>query len=320
MATFTDPGGAEPNAFDPGPLSVDYSASINWGDGSTTPGTITYSGAVGFPTGVFSVASPHTYGEEGVFTITTVISHEASTPQTVISTATVSDPNVIATGGFAFTAVEGAAAASQTVATFTDPGGAEPNAFDPGPLSVDYSATIDWGDGSTTPGTITYSGAVGSPTGVFSVASPHTYGEEGALHYHHRHQPRSLNPQTVISTATVSDPNVIATGGFTFTAVEGAAAASQTVATFTDPGGAEPNAFDPGPLSVDYMPASTGATAAPRPAPSPTVGPWDSYGRSALPAPTPMVKRASSPLPPSSATKPQRRRRSSAPPRSATRT
>src|SRR5262249_24455325 len=40
--------------------------------------------------------------------------------------------------------------------------------------------------------------------------------------------------------ATVSDPSVLATGGLTFSAVEGGTLASgQVVATFTDPGGAE---------------------------------------------------------------------------------
>ena len=199
---------------------------------------------------------------------------------------------------------------------------AEPNPFDPsGTLTDHYTATIDWGDGSTTPGTLTYSGAVGSPTGVFSVASPHTYGEEGVFTITTVISHEASTPQTVISTATVSDPNVIATGGFAFTAVEGAAAASQTVATFTDPGGAEPNPFDPGPLSVDYSATIDWATAAPRLARSLIVVPWDlPRASSALPVPTPMVKRASSLSPPSSATKPQRRRRSLAPPRSAIRT
>ena len=56
---------------------------------------------------------------------------------------------------------------SQTVATFTDPGGAE----DLG----DYSATIAWGDNSSSPGDISYSG------GVFTVSGSHTYVEEAAM-------------------------------------------------------------------------------------------------------------------------------------------
>jgi Ca2+-binding RTX toxin-like protein len=69
---------------------------------------------------------------------------------------------VIATGGFQFVAVEGDPSAVQTVATFTDPGGAE--GLD------DYSAVIDWGDGTTSAGTIT--AGLG---GVFTVSGSHTY-------------------------------------------------------------------------------------------------------------------------------------------------
>src|SRR5260370_33541935 len=41
---------------------------------------------------------------------------EASTPQVVTDTATITDPNVVATGGFTFTAAEGSATVSGTVA------------------------------------------------------------------------------------------------------------------------------------------------------------------------------------------------------------
>src|SRR5205814_1669280 len=78
------------------------------------------------------------------------------------NTFSVSDPAVIATGGFGFSAVEGTPSGSQTVATFTDPGGAE--------ALSDYSANINWGDGTTSPGTIS------APSGgVFTVSGSHTY-------------------------------------------------------------------------------------------------------------------------------------------------
>ena len=50
----------------------------------------------------------------------------------------------------------------QTVATFTDPGGAEPLG--------DYSALIDWGDGTApSAGTITFAG------GIYTVQGSHTF-------------------------------------------------------------------------------------------------------------------------------------------------
>ena len=44
---------------------------------------------------------------------------------------------------------------------------------------------------------------------------------------------------TVNSAASISDPAVSATGGFTVFGAEGSSAGSQTVAVFSDPGGPE---------------------------------------------------------------------------------
>jgi hypothetical protein len=102
------------------------------------------------------------------------INHETSTPQTVNGTATVTDPAVVAAG------VNGSASVNTAftgvVANFTDPGGAEPNpSDDPGGLiSNHYSATINWGDASSSTGTITQSG------GTFTVTGTHTYTAPGS--------------------------------------------------------------------------------------------------------------------------------------------
>jgi PKD domain/Ubiquitin-activating enzyme E1 FCCH domain/RTX calcium-binding nonapeptide repeat (4 copies) len=167
VATFVDPGGAE--------ALGDYSASIAWGDGTTTPGTITFGGTLGSKTDAFTVSGHHTYAEESAgehpdsnpYTVTITIGHELTTAQVVLSHAHVTDPPVDATGGFTFVAVEGDPSATQTVATFTDPGGAE--------VLADYSAVIDWGDGTTSVGAITFGGALGSKTDAFTVSGSHTY-------------------------------------------------------------------------------------------------------------------------------------------------
>src|SRR4029077_18123513 len=190
----------------------------------------------------FTVKGNHTYAEESAadhpgsnpYTITVTISHEAAPTATATSTATVSDPAVVATGGFVVTASEGADSGSQTVATFTDPGGAE--------VVGDYSASINWGDGSAaSTGVITLSGT------TYTVKGSHTYAEESAAD-HAGSNPyqitvtishESAPTATATSTATVSDPAVVATGNFVVTATEGQDSGSQTVATFTDPGGAE---------------------------------------------------------------------------------
>ena len=233
VATFTDPGG-------PGPVSA-YSASINWGDGSVTSGTITLA------SGVFSVAGTHAYLEEstnndhgsgnsgGVFHITTTVIHGgiAVTGPTNTANITVTDPSVVGSA-VNFSATEGLAFTGQAVATFTDPGGAEGLG--------DYSATINWGDGSTPT-----SGTISVLSGTFTVKGDHTYAEESSLDhagfadgYHVlvtiSHEASSNT--VVMSRATVSDPSVVGSA-VDFSTTEGLAFTGQAVATFTDPGGPE---------------------------------------------------------------------------------
>jgi hypothetical protein len=60
-ATFTD--------ADPGGMSSDYAAMIEWGDGTESAGAI----SAGTGTGPYTVSGSHTYGSTGTFTITTTI-------------------------------------------------------------------------------------------------------------------------------------------------------------------------------------------------------------------------------------------------------
>ena len=93
--------------------------------------------------------------------ITVTISHDAAPSRSVTSGGNISDPAVSATGGFTVNGSEHTATTSQTVATFTDPAGAEALGH--------YSATIAWGDTQNSPGTITFN----SGSGVFTVAGSH---------------------------------------------------------------------------------------------------------------------------------------------------
>jgi hypothetical protein len=74
-------------------------------------------------------------------------------------TWTAASEQPITATGQAVTATEGQSF-SGTVATFTDP--------DTNATASEYSATIDWGDGNTSTGTISGSG------GSFSVSGSHT--------------------------------------------------------------------------------------------------------------------------------------------------
>ena len=148
VATFTEPDASAPAA--------QYSASIDWGDGSVTPGTV--SGPTGGP---FTVDGTHTYTEEG------------SSPVKVTITDNVNSSNTATANGVAIIADAPLSASCATstvstmsfsgpVATFTDA-----NPFAP---VTDFTATIDWGDGTTSPGTV--SGPTGGP---FTVSGSHNY-------------------------------------------------------------------------------------------------------------------------------------------------
>src|SRR5438552_153998 len=88
---------------------------------------------------------------EGTADVVVTISHDATADQVVHDSVTITDPNVSATGGNSYTVQEGSATLTNVVvATFSDPGNPTGTAED----AADYSASIAWGDGSTSAGTI----------------------------------------------------------------------------------------------------------------------------------------------------------------------
>ena len=148
VATFTDP--------DPQGKAEEYAATIAWGDGATSSGVIAKNPA----DGTFSVRGEHAYAEEGSFpaTVTVTDTDNAFNRATAQTTATVVDAPIKATG------VDRTSTnpLDLDVATFTDD--------NPGAPLADFTATVDWGDGTTTAGTI--SGPTGGP---FTVHGNHTY-------------------------------------------------------------------------------------------------------------------------------------------------
>src|SRR5206468_9349454 len=82
VATFTDTGLPEVAAPD------DYVAYIDWGDGTTSTGTITGPD----DNGVFTVTDNHTYTASGSYTISVTLIHETAPPLTVTDTANVDVP------------------------------------------------------------------------------------------------------------------------------------------------------------------------------------------------------------------------------------
>jgi hypothetical protein len=175
VTTFTDPNGGNH-------AGTAYTATINWGDGNVTAGTVN---ALGNNT--YSVTSTRSsgYAEEGNETVTVTVQDNYASGNMFVSASgisspsvsfnqvasnsasvPVSDPSVSGNAGSTFNTTAGVSTGTVTLATFTDPAGAE--------LQGDYGASVDWGNG-TTPGTIT-----GPVNGVFTVTGSRTYSTPGA--------------------------------------------------------------------------------------------------------------------------------------------
>ena len=163
IATFTDPAGVGNET------SADFTATINWGDATTSVGQVLSLGG-----GNYRIDAPaHTYVEEGTYTATVTVKHDAlaavtSAGQTIV----VADQQLtsLTSSNLPPGLLENTSTGAITsIATFVDPAGVESDGV------AAYTATVNWGDGSTDVGTIVDDGG-----GHFHVDAPaHTYVEEG---------------------------------------------------------------------------------------------------------------------------------------------
>ncbi|TPW17944.1 MAG: PDK repeat-containing protein, partial [bacterium] len=136
-ASFTDPGFLDSHA-----------ATVNWGDGTTEPATISSK----------TVLAQHAYGDNGAFAVTVTITDDDGGASVRSFTATVSNvaPTLVSladqsSGEGALVSLQGAA--------FTDPG-----------FLDTHTATVNWGDGTVE------AAAISSNT----VLAQHAYGDNGA--------------------------------------------------------------------------------------------------------------------------------------------
>ena len=138
-----------------------YTATIDWGDGTTGPGLVAVTpGGPGVPT-TGTVVGTHQYAGNGPYTITVMVDDGAAS--VVVTNAA---PAVTAAGGVA--AAEGERVTVR--ADFRDPG------FDFGGTVKTFTATIDWGDGTVSDGVVTVT--PGAPT-TGTVTGEHVYGRFG---------------------------------------------------------------------------------------------------------------------------------------------
>jgi ELWxxDGT repeat protein len=145
VASFVDTGGNDGAA--------DYTALINWGDGAITQGTVAPFGAA------LNVLGTHTYTHASTYTTEVTLFDADGSGAFASGSADVLDA-ALQGHGRSTNFVEGVAG-SGVVATFSD--------ADPTGQAGDYTATINWGDGSTSSGTVQANGS------SFVVNGTHTY-------------------------------------------------------------------------------------------------------------------------------------------------
>jgi hypothetical protein len=151
VATFTD--------TNTGDTASNFAATINWGDGTTTSGTVAGSN------GAFTVTGGHTYADEGSFPLAVTITDKANNANLSLSgTVAAAEADVLSAQGLTFNANSGQGFSGR-VATFTDRNTSNG--------ASDFSATINWGDGTTSAGAIT------DTRGAISVSGTHTYASSG---------------------------------------------------------------------------------------------------------------------------------------------
>jgi hypothetical protein len=146
-------------SFAPGDVSgtlPDFTASVTWGDGTTSQAGIVSDGAN------FDVLASKTYTSAGQFPLSVTVNGLSGTKATAAEGVTVS-PQLVATG--ATITAQAGTLFSGPVATFTDSAQTPAGGF---------TAAVNWGDGSTTQGTIVPTGA-----GAYTVDGAHTYGTAG---------------------------------------------------------------------------------------------------------------------------------------------
>jgi hypothetical protein len=208
---------ADFSSTDPSATTIDFAASINWGDGSNaSAGTI-----VAAPGG-FIVTGSHTFSaanptEPVTVTITDTRGLGAGVAN---SLADVSSPGGLLTPFSRSVPFVAGTVSTGVVAGFTD---SNTHAF-PG----EFTATIAWGDG-----TASSAGTVSADGGGFDVNGAHTYNVAGSYSV-----TVSINDTLTGATVTASSTAAVAPVPITINpqnfAVTGKKNFSGTVATFTD--------------------------------------------------------------------------------------
>ncbi len=194
VATFTTP--------DLNSQASDFTAMIDWGDGSSDVGTVSGQN------GSFTVTDDHVYDKTGSYPVSVIIADGNGWNATASTAATITASPLDVTGGFDLGSLQ-KQSSSLTLATFTS--------GNPNLTAANFTATIDWGDGSgALPATVSDSG-----DGVFSVSGSHTYAQDGSY--------TATITITGTDEATVSTTSTVTVGD-----IYAGLQSNLTVASFTD--------------------------------------------------------------------------------------
>jgi hypothetical protein len=235
VGTFTLPLGTIITTPSGVPAS-DFTASINWGDGSTTTGTVVQDTS---NPSVYDIIGSHTYSAPGTYTVGNTVAFSGATISANVGGSAVSVilPPISATAGNSttintdpLTAIAGFELRSSTgvlftysaVGSFTDANTSEP--------ASDFTAVIDWGDGSATSlGTVVAAGG-----GTFNVEGTHAYSKPGT--FATTVDVTGVNGSTVTIKGSALASDLDLTGdGSSFSATEGINTGTIVLGTFTDP-------------------------------------------------------------------------------------
>lgn len=147
--------------LDPAGTTGNYAETyVNWGDGTPEHTATVARDTSDGGAGKFVVTGAHTYAHEGTYTIIVNVEGNKGALAVARSTAVITAEAISAVGEQI--EVKGAVLKNRILATFTDS-----NA--PG-RPADYSAAVDWGDGTSAKGVISKAG-----DGSFVVRGTHTY-------------------------------------------------------------------------------------------------------------------------------------------------
>ena len=183
----------------------------------------------GTPNGVvFSVFGNHTYAAAGTYPVTVTITKTASGSTAIASSQAVIAGAPLSPGTpVTLNTNSGVLLTNAVLGSFTDVNPAAPIG--------DFSATIDWGDGTPTSlGTIVQPDGVGT---AFDVEGTHTYAAARLLLHADHRRPRDVDGSmgTLTGTVKVTDQTLTGALSYPVAGVENISTGTILLATFNDP-------------------------------------------------------------------------------------